>query len=248
MSMVMSGEQIRAARALTRIEQADLARLCGVSVETIKRLERIRGPVDANIRTIRSIDEAFGRLGVAFDSENGGEMGVWLAGAAEEVRPVRVALSYISEHREQPLHRLIYFSTAVAMTDTEMQLALYDIVRTAGTRNGALGVTGALLACDGRFVQALEGPKDAVLQVYGGVCTDHRHRALHVAESAPITSRRFGTFNMCAKLLRLDDPVFADQYSILGHFDPRLLSASTTLDLLGLVMQGGASDREALRA
>ena len=38
----LTGEQIRAARALGRIEQAELAKRSGLSLETIKRLERLR--------------------------------------------------------------------------------------------------------------------------------------------------------------------------------------------------------------
>ena len=69
----LSGEQIRAARALSRIDQSDLAKRSGLSLETIKRLERIRGPVDANSRTLRALFEVFSAMGVAFDNcENGG--------------------------------------------------------------------------------------------------------------------------------------------------------------------------------
>lgn len=63
----LTGEQIRAARALARLNQARLAALTRLSVETIKRLERIQGPVDANYRTLAAIRSAFGDLGVTFD-------------------------------------------------------------------------------------------------------------------------------------------------------------------------------------
>ena len=66
--MLLSGEQIRAARAFGRLEQAGLARMAGVSLETIKRLERIRGPVDANSQTLIAIVEACRAIGIAFES------------------------------------------------------------------------------------------------------------------------------------------------------------------------------------
>ena len=74
--LTLTGEQIRAARALSRVEQAELARLSGLSLETIKRLERIRGPVDANARTLRAIQDAFGNIGVQFEGDDTGKVGV----------------------------------------------------------------------------------------------------------------------------------------------------------------------------
>ena len=74
--LLLTGEQIRAARALTRINQAELAKQSALSLETIKRLERIRGPVDANIRTIKAIVQAFEARGVKFESWEGGGVGV----------------------------------------------------------------------------------------------------------------------------------------------------------------------------
>ena len=44
--LLLTGEQIRAGRAILRIEQSALAKASGVSLETIKRLERMRGPVE----------------------------------------------------------------------------------------------------------------------------------------------------------------------------------------------------------
>lgn len=64
MTYAVTGEQIRAARALVRVDQTELARRSGVSLETIKRLERIRGPVNAHIRTVRALLIAFAELGV----------------------------------------------------------------------------------------------------------------------------------------------------------------------------------------
>lgn len=72
----LTGEQIRAARALVRIEQAELARRSRLSLETIKRLERIRGPVGANTRTLTALAQTFQELGVSFEWTPGGGVGV----------------------------------------------------------------------------------------------------------------------------------------------------------------------------
>jgi predicted transcriptional regulator len=74
--LIVTGEQLRAARAMARIEQADLAQQAKVSVETIKRLERTMGPVSANVTTVDAILRALESAGVEFT--NGGQPGVRL--------------------------------------------------------------------------------------------------------------------------------------------------------------------------
>ncbi len=63
---------------MARIEQGDLATRAGVSVDTIKRLERIAGPVSANTMTVDAIRRALEAAGVEFIPENGGGAGVRL--------------------------------------------------------------------------------------------------------------------------------------------------------------------------
>jgi transcriptional regulator with XRE-family HTH domain len=74
----ITGEQLRAARAIVRLEQSELALEAGVSVDTVKRLERIVGPLSANVTTIESLQHALERAGVIFVSENGEGPGVRL--------------------------------------------------------------------------------------------------------------------------------------------------------------------------
>ncbi len=76
--MIPTGEQLRAARALLRIEQRGLAEAAGVSLETIKRLEGIKGPVSANTATVEKITRALQRAGLIFIPENGEGPGVRL--------------------------------------------------------------------------------------------------------------------------------------------------------------------------
>jgi transcriptional regulator with XRE-family HTH domain len=62
--MLLFAEQIRAARAILRMDQADLARRANVSVETIKRLEKMEGEVRANYETVESIVLALEGAGI----------------------------------------------------------------------------------------------------------------------------------------------------------------------------------------
>lgn len=75
---MVTSEQVRAARALVRMEQKDLAESSGVSLPSIKRLETQRGPLAAQARTIDAIRRALEKAGVEFIPENGGGQGVRL--------------------------------------------------------------------------------------------------------------------------------------------------------------------------
>jgi len=76
--LTITSEQVRAARALLRWEQKDLAEASKVSLPAIKRMETVRGPLAAQARSIEAIIAAFGTAGVIFVEENGEGPGVRL--------------------------------------------------------------------------------------------------------------------------------------------------------------------------
>ncbi|MDR6953629.1 transcriptional regulator with XRE-family HTH domain [Ancylobacter sp. 3268] len=76
---MLSAEQIRAARALLRWDQAHLSERSGVSVETIKRLEKMDGALTSTrVSTLTAIQRALETAGVIFVAENGEGPGVRL--------------------------------------------------------------------------------------------------------------------------------------------------------------------------
>jgi transcriptional regulator with XRE-family HTH domain len=75
-SLAITSELIRAARALLRWEQRDLAHASGVSLPTIKRLEVSPGPLAAYKSTVTALRRALEAAGVEFIHENGGGAGV----------------------------------------------------------------------------------------------------------------------------------------------------------------------------
>jgi transcriptional regulator with XRE-family HTH domain len=75
----MTAEQLRAARAILRWGQQQLADAAGVSVPTIKRLESMDGELSGHTATMRALQAAFEAAGVQFIPENGGGAGVRLA-------------------------------------------------------------------------------------------------------------------------------------------------------------------------
>ncbi|WP_421937626.1 BLUF domain-containing protein [Phenylobacterium sp.] len=222
---------------MARIEQAELARRSQLSLETIKRLERIRGTVEANSRTIAAITEAFEGLGVYFDQSDDGAVGVRRSPhppqiASRMVRPGGIAVT---------LHRLIYYSTATPAVAGQMKPLVESIVAGSEAPNRALGITGALFACDGRFLHALEGPKEAVRQVYGGISSDVRHTGLTVLENRRVVARQFADWSICCGLFDSDDPVLAQEPALRNGFHPDVLSPSAALGLLSVVRDLQAS-------
>jgi len=77
-AFLLSSELIRAARALLRWEQRDLATASSVSLPTIKRLESQPGALAAHASTIIALKNALEAAGVEFIEANGGGPGVRL--------------------------------------------------------------------------------------------------------------------------------------------------------------------------
>lgn len=71
--VAITSEQIRAARALLRWEQTDLAKASGLAVVTIQVIERRPGALRTRTTTLYALQDAFKRAGVEFlDEDNGG--------------------------------------------------------------------------------------------------------------------------------------------------------------------------------
>src|SRR5262245_4573219 len=75
---IVTGEQVRAARALLRMQATAFAAAADIGIATLKRLEMTRGPIEAAEReTIQRVVSACRKLGVIFigagmDSDTGG--------------------------------------------------------------------------------------------------------------------------------------------------------------------------------
>ncbi|MEQ1943522.1 helix-turn-helix domain-containing protein [Mesorhizobium sp. VNQ89] len=72
---VISGSQIRAARALLGLTQNDLVERSGVSFATIQRMETI-GTGRSSVANLDAVQKALEKAGVQFIPENGGGAGV----------------------------------------------------------------------------------------------------------------------------------------------------------------------------
>jgi predicted transcriptional regulator len=75
---MLTSEQVRAARAMLRIEQRDLAAASGRSLEIMKRIARAKGPISALAATVEKLTRALEAGRVTFVQENGDGPGVRL--------------------------------------------------------------------------------------------------------------------------------------------------------------------------
>lgn len=95
---------------------------------------------------------------------------------------------------------LIYVSTATHLLSKD---ELLDILRVSRRNNEIGPVTGLLLYQDGNFMQVLEGPEEAVMDIFGKIEKDTRHTDIIVILNEPIKEREFSDWSMA--FLNLDE-------------------------------------------
>ena len=132
-----------------------------------------------------------------------------------------------SQGRAAPddLHRLIYTSEASPPGAAEdgPSPGVREIADDAARRNATCGISGALIAVRGHFIQILEGDRDALETVFERICRDMRHRALTLVDYSPAAERLFSGWDMVSLDASLmDDPEpFEDLFlSIRGGMAP----------------------------
>jgi hypothetical protein len=92
------------------------------------------------------------------------------------------------------MHQIVYTSTA---TEHLSCADLNELLLGARNRNKTLGVSGMLVFHGGTFLQALEGEKRAVNEIFAGILTDPRHRDIEVLHRGPgFDQRVFGDWSM----------------------------------------------------
>ena len=89
--------------------------------------------------------------------------------------------------------QIVYISTARRrFSRRELEAVLLK----SRLNNGRVGITG-LLVCGGkRFVQALEGPAEAVSATFERIKADDRHFAIVPLSIRRVEAREFGTWSM----------------------------------------------------
>lgn len=91
----------------------------------------------------------------------------------------------------------------VSRFDQPMSAAAVEAIgEQSRANNERLGLTGILMASGGLFYQVLEGPPQAVDEVYSKICADGRHTDLLLLSSEDVAERAFPDWSM--KTINLD--------------------------------------------
>lgn len=110
-----------------------------------------------------------------------------------------------------PLLQLMYVSTASWKLGDGELTAILDVSR---ANNRKRGVTGLLLHLDHGFLQILEGPEDAVQELFTTIERDARHLGIRVLIQQPVSERLFGQWSMGFDRWTRGAPRTADMFEI----------------------------------
>jgi hypothetical protein len=124
------------------------------------------------------------------------------------------------------LVRLLYASRAVAEMEQE---ALHAILRQSKANNPAQGITGLLCYSGGIFIQALEGGRAQVNQLYLKIATDPRHTDVVLLSYEEIGERRFAGWAMGQINMARLNPALLLKYSATPELDPYAVSGKVSL-------------------
>ena len=130
------------------------------------------------------------------------------------------------------LVRLLYASRAV---DTSPE-AIEGILSQSRQHNPATGITGILCYGGGIFLQAIEGGRMAVSELYGHIQRDVRHKDVALLHYEEISERRFGGWTMGQVNLSKLNTSIVLKYSERPEFDPYGVSGKVSLALLEELM------------
>lgn len=130
------------------------------------------------------------------------------------------------------LVRLLYASRAL---DTRPE-AIDDILAKSRHYNPTCGITGILCYGGGIFLQAIEGGRMAVSDLYGHIQRDPRHKDVALLLYEEIAERRFSGWTMGqVNLLKLNHSVLL-KYSEKPELDPYSVSGQVSMALLEELM------------
>jgi hypothetical protein len=94
---------------------------------------------------------------------------------------------------ENTIHQLVYISAAEhAFTELELE----QLLAKARENNTSLDISGMLLFHEGSFIQALEGDKEKVNQLYNKIAKDDRHTETRVLYRGDQEERNFDSWSM----------------------------------------------------
>jgi hypothetical protein len=134
------------------------------------------------------------------------------------------------------LVRLLYCSRAV---DASAE-AIESILSQSRQHNPACGITGILCYGGGIFLQAIEGGRMQVSELFGHIIRDPRHKDVALLHYEEISERRFGGWTMGQVNLSKINHSILLKYSEKPELDPYGVSGKVSLALLEDLMATAA--------
>ena len=98
---------------------------------------------------------------------------------------------------------IIYASSAVKLFTEE---EILELLEKSQQNNEKSGITGMLLYHDGNFIQVIEGPNEAVVELYNTIKKDRRHHHVTLLGQDPIPERQFANWTMGFRNLKKLSP------------------------------------------
>lgn len=104
-----------------------------------------------------------------------------------------LTIDQVTELLDASVYQVLYRSRATCpLNEAQIQ----HLLEKSRRHNAGQGISGLLLYSDGRFVQALEGPEDAVRTLYAKIQQDARHSQVVTVSEGPGPARRFAEWSM----------------------------------------------------
>jgi Sensors of blue-light using FAD len=130
------------------------------------------------------------------------------------------------------LVRLLYASR---VADDRPEV-IEDILSQSRQCNPASGITGILCFGGGIFLQAIEGGRLAVSELYNHIQRDARHKDVVLLQYDEITERRFGGWTMGQVNVSRINTTILLKYSEKAELDPYAVSGKVSMALLEELM------------
>lgn len=130
------------------------------------------------------------------------------------------------------LVRLLY----VSRESSESPADLDAILASSRKNNPTIGITGILCHGGGIYLQAIEGGRNAVNNLFCKIMADPRHHDVVLLDYQEITERRFGGWTMGQVNLGKVNASIVLKYSEQPHLDPYAVSGTVSLALLEELM------------
>jgi hypothetical protein len=130
------------------------------------------------------------------------------------------------------LVRLLYASRAIDPSSE----AIETILAKSRQYNPTCGITGILCYGGGIFLQAIEGGRMAVSELYGHIQKDPRHKDVVLLHYEEISERRFGGWTMGQVNMSKINTNILLKYAEKPELDPYSVSGKVSLALLEELM------------